>query len=141
MPKEWPKEDVNDVSDIRKKYFDSTGDRDKAQEEMQKDFDRLKADGKIPESLHGMIMSDELKLGIKFLIFQSMHDTEMVMKNMAEKTKHPVEKSQVLLNYANMILQVVQILINESLEYQYKLVGDLEEIARELHKYRDLMRK
>jgi hypothetical protein len=139
--KEWPKEDINDVADIRKKYFGNAQDREKAQQEMQKDFDRLKADGKIPESLHGMIMSDELKLGIKFIIFQSMHDTEMVMREMAEKTKHPVDKSQVLLNYANMILQVVQILINESLEYQYKLLGDLEEIARELHKYRDLMRK
>lgn len=139
--KEWPKEDVNDVSDIRKKYFGGIPGRDRAevQEEMQKDFDKLKAEGKIPESLHGMIMSDEIKLGIKFLIYQSMHDTRMAMNKMAEQHRSPVEKSQLFLNYSNMILQVVQYLLQESLEFQYKLVGDLEEISRELGKFKDRM--
>lgn len=138
--REWPKEDINDVDDIRKKFFaTSTGDRETAREQMQKDFDKLKAEGKIPESLHGFIMSEEIKLGVKFLVFQSMHDTKKAMTELAEKSRGQVDKPQLFLNYSNMILQVTHALIEESLKFQYELVGDLEEISRQLHGFRDRM--
>jgi hypothetical protein len=134
----WDKEDPHDVDDIRKKFFGTAkGDRENVRENMQRDFDKLKADGKIPESLYGMLMSEEIKLGIKFLIYQSMHDTKNAMSELARKSHGQIDKPQLFLNYSNMILQVTHALIEESLTFQYKLVGDLEEISRELYKFRD----
>jgi hypothetical protein len=138
--KEWPKEDPYDVDDIRKAFFSQEkGRKEKIQEQMQKDFDKLKAEGKIPESLHGMLMSEEVKTGINFLVYCAIKETKDAMAEMAKKNHRQLERSELFLNYSNMIMQIIHALIEESLTFEYKLVSDLEDMHDNLYKYRDLL--
>jgi len=125
--KEWPREDPYDVSEIRKTIFGSeTGKKKEIEERMQNEFDKLKAEGKISESLHHAVMSKEIKMGIQFLIFQSIDETKNKMQEMTQKYRVSCDRSQLFLNYSNMIMQIIHVLIEESLSFEYKLLTELE---------------
>ena len=134
--KEWPKEDPYDMSDLKRGYFKS---REEAEKKMQEKFDRLKAEGRISESLQTAIMSDKIQLGIHYLVYQSMLDTREELGKMSARSGLPIEKNALFLNYSNMLLQVTKALIAEGLELEYDLALEFEKLNQKLKGYKDKM--
>ena len=133
--REWDKEDPYDMN-FRSGYFKS---REEAEKQIQATFDKLKAEGKISESLQSAVMSDKINLGIKYLVYQSMMDTKDEMQKMAAKSGRVPDKASIFLNYSNMMLQVVRALIQESLELEYDLALEFEKLNEKLAGYKDKM--
>jgi predicted transcriptional regulator len=133
--REWDKEDPYDMN-FRSGYFKS---REEAEKKIQQTFDKLKAEGKISESLQTAVMSDKIAVGIKYLVYQSMIDTRNEMYKMASKAGRPIDKGSLFLNYSNMMLQVVRALIQESLELEYDLALEFEMLNEKLKGYKDKM--
>ncbi|HTH21541.1 MAG TPA: hypothetical protein VL854_04945 [Nitrososphaeraceae archaeon] len=131
--REWPKEDPYDMS-FRRGYFKN---REEAEKQIQSEFDRLKAEGKVSESLQTIVMSQSIDVGIKYLVYQSMIETREELRKMSDKSGKPIERSGLFLNYSNMIMQVTRALIQESLELEYDLALEFETIGEKLKKYKD----
>ena len=134
--KEWPREDPYDIR-FRRGQFQN---REEAEKEMQAKFDKLKAEGKIPEALQGAIMSDETNRCIKNLVYQSMLETVEELGKLALKTGRAPERSALFLNFSNMTLQVMRTLIQEALELEYDLTLQMENVPEFLRKYKERMK-
>jgi hypothetical protein len=133
--REWDKEDPYDKN-FMSGYFKS---REEVEKKIQAEFDRLKAAGKVSESLQTAVMSSKIEIGIRYLVYQSMLDTRNEMQKMSNKSGHPIEKAALFLNYSNMMLQVVRALIQESLELEYELALEFEKMNEKLQGYKDKM--
>ena len=131
--KEWPKEDPYDMS------FRNFKSREEAEKYAQEKFDKLKAEGKVSESLQTAVMSDQIYIGIKFLAYQAMMDTRDEINKMGAKSGHPLAKGELFLNYSNMMMQVIRALIQESLELEYNLALEFETLGPKLQRYKDQM--
>ena len=137
MTREWPKEDPYDISDLQNRGFK---DREEAERLVQDRFDKLKAEGKIPESLHTAVMSDRVTVGIKYLVYQSMMEAHDQLRKMAQKAGRRydiMDKTSLFLNYSNMMMQVVKELIEESLRLEYELTLEFERFDDKLKDYKD----
>ena len=111
--------------------------REEAEKWAQDRFDKLKAEGRVSESLETVVMSDRITVGIKYIAYQAMVDTMEEVDKMSAKSGHPILKGELFLNYSNMIMQIIRALIQESLELEYDMALDFETVGQKLKDYKD----
>ena len=131
MSRDWPKEDPYDMS------FRKFRSREEAEKWAQEKFDKLKAEGKVSESLETVVMSDNITVGVKYLVYQAMVDTMEEVNKMSARTGRPVLKGELFLNYSNMMMQIIRALIQESLELEYDMALNFETVNHKLRGYKD----